>query len=67
MSLAIVSDNSLFWKLTNDLQAAIDTGNIQEVDLVATKIAEAYEDGAITPDMAGELSYDIVVFRDGIC
>lgn len=64
--MQVVSDNTLFWQLSNDVQAAIDTGNVAEVDLVATRLAEAYKDGLITPEQCGELSYDICVFKDGI-
>lgn len=63
MTLKKVSDNTLFWQLSNDLHAAIDTGNHPEVELVAKAIGEAYDDGLIDPDQAGELIYDVIKFQ----
>jgi len=64
--MQLVSDNSEYWNLSNDIQAIIDTGNSDELDAVANRLATAYEDGKITPEQCGELSFDILRFRDSL-
>ena len=64
--MQIVIDNSVYWRLNNDIQALIDTDNRDELDSVVSQLAEAYEDGKITPEQCGELSYDLVRFRDSL-
>jgi hypothetical protein len=55
-----------FQELSNDIQAAIDTGNRDELDVLDGKIGGALADGNINLPEAGELTADIELGLDSL-
>lgn len=49
---------TVYQELSNEIQAAIDTGNRDELDVIDGKIATALADGEINLPEAGELTVD---------
>ena len=49
---------TVFQTLSNEIQAAIDTGNREELDVLDGKIGVALADGEINLPEAGELTAD---------
>lgn len=55
-----------FQQLSNDIAAAIDTGNREELDQLDYAISTALADGKINLVEAGELTLDIEAGTDGL-